>query len=1140
MAEIKSRNSLIKKLSAILFKQRLVLFAAGLVGTAAVIILLSLLLSVLANLIVLPVGIKISLLALTGLVIVYALWRFILKRLLSGNVDRVALQLEERHHDLKGRLIAAVQFARLKKSPGFSAELIAATEQQALRQSGEINFNEVVGFYPVWKTSRWLLMAAVVAAAFILLSPGFFSYSYEVYSNPTTEIAPPLAYKILPVPGSSEWVRYRDIDIGAAVIGRRLPEQAYIYHRLAGGNWQKTKIDLGTVKRFSKAEEDSLAFNITLRQVNKSFDFYVEVGRLKTEVQKIDVVDRPRVNKINLAVFYPDYTGLPPLTIDENNGSFSAVLGSRVNMKIETNLPVEKAELIFDDSSRAPLTVTDKFGELSLPVQKSQAYYIYLQDRLGETNPDPIEYYITALPDEYPSIDVVRPGFDVNLSDEMLLPIKARIYDDYGFSSLVLKYAVVSQGRPSEEHVAVIHYSERIKTEGEVEFNWDMDKFNLFPGDYIVYYFEVADNDRISGPKITRSRQYIARLPSLDEILAETEGQGRERIVDVEQLMKSGQELSQRLKNAARKLEAQNKEMNKADWQQHKELESITQKNTEILERVEQMSEQMNESMEQMKEDALMSRQIIEKMAEIQKLFQEIATPEMWEAQKKLMEALKSMDPEQIKEAMKEFQMSQEEMLQRLERTLALLKKMQLEQKMEAMIRKAEELVKRQEDMNRQTDISTEDKLPSLSPAEDDVKSGLESLKNEVNELQQAMKEAEMEDSPEAQKFAEAVEKTDADQNMNKMSQAMKQKQKSESSKQGSEALSKLTEMLGEMQKQQMAMSGDDTEKIKKALRRAIDDANYLSENQEELLRDIAAMRSTSEVLRDMAAGQQDLRSSCSGLKNSIAELGKASPFIAAELEMIVNDAMAKMSEAINHMETKRGRNAVNSQKDAMYSLNRASVRLLESLEQMKQCEKGGNCDKNMSMMESMCNKQNNLNMQTQNQCNNPQPTPGGEQGMREAVQRLAGEQGSIRKTIEELQREFGNSRQILGRLDDIAREMKKVEEDMADGEIGQETTERQLKIYSRMLEASRSLQRKDFSEQRQAVTAAEPLYHVPSALTSDILNDRLKFEDKLRQFLGDNYPAQYEEQIKAYFRALLNLQTQLQKTSPPANNMEP
>jgi len=37
---------------------------------------------------------------------------------------------------------------------------------------------------------------------------------------------------------------------------------------------------------------------------------------------------------------------------------------------------------------------------------------------------------------------------------------------------------------------------------------------------------------------------------------------------------------------------------------------------------------------------------------------------------------------------------------------------------------------------------------------------------------------------------------------------------------------------------------------------------------------------------------------------------------------------------------------------------------------------------------------------------------------------------------------------------------MKKVEEELQSGSIGPETTERQLRIFSRMLEASRSLQR--------------------------------------------------------------------------------
>jgi hypothetical protein len=81
------------------------------------------------------------------------------------------------------------------------------------------------------------------------------------------------------------------------------------------------------------------------------------------------------------------------------------------------------------------------------------------------------------------------------------------------------------------------------------------------------------------------------------------------------------------------------------------------------------------------------------------------------------------------------------------------------------------------------------------------------------------------------------------------------------------------------------------------------------------------------------------------------------------------------------------------------------------------------------------------------------------------------------------------------------------------------------------MLEATRSLQRKDFTEQRKAATASDNPVFLPEALSADLLNDRAAFEDRLRQFLGDNYPPQYEEQIKAYFRALL--QVEKQPTAP-------
>ncbi len=1126
MSKFESIEKLKKTLTNILLKQRIIYFSAGLLTSITAIIVASILLSLIAKIIILPVAVKISILALAGISTLYIFIRYALKRLNHGSIEKVATLLESKNKALKGRLIAAIQFSDNNETDHFSKELVNLTLKQALEKAGNVDFSDAYSVNPLIKNGRNLIISGALGLAMLLLLPGLFSYSYEVYSNPTEVIAPPLGYSVVPTPGTTEWVKYRDIEIGAAIFGTDLPEKATIHFRMAGGNWQDNEIDLRKQRHHEFEMGDSVNIMTTIRQTNKSFDYYVTAGRVETEIQKIDVVDRPRVNEIKLSIFYPDYTGLEPTIVNENNGSFSAVVGSRVNLQIGSNLPVETATLLLEDSSRVPLIVDGKSCETSLLVDKSLSYYIRLVDHLGEENPDPIEYYITAIPDEYPSIDVLRPGFDVNLSDDMYLPLKVRIFDDFGFSSLVLKYSVISRQMRSEEHVAVLHFSDRIKTEGEIEFNWDMDQLNLFPGDYVSYYFEVADNDRITGPKITKSRQYIARLPSLDELITQNEGQSAKRIINTEQLLKSGRELSERLKKSVRKMKADQKNPKNADWQQQKELENIAAKNEEMMDKIKKMSQDMDKSLKEMSENNLMSREVLEKLAQIQKLFEEVATPEMKEAQRKLMEAMKQIDKQKMEDALKDFEMSQDELLKRLERTLALLKKMQLEQKMEAMLRKVEQLADQQDKMNKEAEKSNKDKLPSLSKTEDEIKKELEAIKSELDELKKLAEDAKLGESPEVKKFSESLEKNDADQNMEKMSKSMNQQNKEESVSQGKKAYSKLLQMLDQMQQELMAMKGGDQEKIKKAMRAALDDANYLSENQEDLLKESGTVNPNSVVMRDLATAQQDLLNSCSGLKNRITELGKESPFVAAELQSLVDKATKEMEMAMMGMGEKKGFMANQNQREAMVKLNKASIRLMESMQQQKDCNKGGSCDKPTQQLQSLCNKQNELNQQTKNQCNKPgDAKPKSGDGVKEYL-RLAGEQKAIRKSLEELGREFGNSRQILGRLDDMGKEMKEIEEALANGDVSQEVLDRQVKVYSRMLDASRSLYRRDFSEQRKANTASNNAIFLPQELTNDILNDKSKLEDRLRKYLGENYPPQYEKQIKAYFKALLQLES--------------
>jgi hypothetical protein len=275
-------------------------------------------------------------------------------------------------------------------------------------------------------------------------------------------------------------------------------------------------------------------------------------------------------------------------------------------------------------------------------------------------------------------------------------------------------------------------------------------------------------------------------------------------------------------------------------------------------------------------------------------------------------------------------------------------------------------------------------------------------------------------------------------------------------------------------------------------------------------------------------------------LKNRLSELGKQSPFIAGELQNLVNSAVQHMESASDGFEGKKRTQAMEEQRSSMSQLNRAAIRLRESLQQHSNCKSGGQCSKPTSKLQGMCNKQNKLNQQTQQTCQNPlggQGNPRFDQKARQALQRLASEQSALRKSLQDLNRELGGSRQILGRLDDIAREMREVEEDLAAGEVGQETTERQLKIYSRLLEASRSLQRRDFTEQRQAESAESNKFLAPPDLSNGILDDRVNLEDRLRRYLSDDFPPQYEEQIKAYFKALLKAESEL---VPAESNGQP
>jgi hypothetical protein len=1108
-------TNLEKRLARTVVRKQAVIWLAGLAVVLTVMAAIILVLALLAAAFIMPVAVKVVLLGGSIIGLGYAFYRYaVVPAGRERGIIRAALQLEEKHPELKGRLVAALQFRSLNITrTNFSQALVDLTIRQALDLAERIDFDEIVSGAMLYKKLRPAVVVTVAAVVIGLLAPGLFSTAFDVYSRPLTRVAPPPGYTLTITPGNVERVKYSDIEIGGALIGSGFPEQVEVVYRFAEGRWQSEKIRVNHTANLAAA--DTCGFVMTLKQVRRSFDYYVAAGELRSPTYKVDVVDRPRVTRLKITVTYPAYTKLQSLTLGENTGSFAALVGSRAEVDMEANRDIVRAELIASDSSVTPVPFEGSRGKTGFAVRKDFTYHFRLVDGRGEENPDPIEYTVTAVPDEYPIITVVYPGFDANLNEDMLIPFKLHIADDYGFSSLILKYQIVSGSQKGDENVAVISFPKTISTEGEVGFNWDLENFGLMPGDYVLYHFELADNDNISGPKVTTTRVYAARLPSIDEIVSESETDQASRIVESEKILQEQKDMAQKLNQLAQDLKT-NQNLN---WQNKKELENIIDQQQKAAQRLEEMAKEMENSLQKMQQNNLMSEQILQKLAELQKLFNEVATPEMKEALRKLQEALKEMSEEEIKKAMAQFQITQEEMMQRLERTIQLLKRMQIQQKMTAMLKMAEETLLEQNRVNVETQEGEARMAARQAQREQQLRKQMAALKQEDDKLADMLKESEFKDSPPHRQFIETVQNNEAPADMQQMESALSQNQKESALTHGQAASEKLGSMVNEMRRILSELANQEGQKLAAMIRETINDANYLSQEQEDLSHKTGDQSARPASLNEAAAQQQVLRDATAGLRQRIDALGQQSPFLAADLYMNLTETLQKMESACQNLGQSRSRAAVSQQMDAIYNLNQTAVKLLDALEQQKQCNKGGSCNKNSQKLQSLCEKQNSINEQTTGSCPNPGQNLSSSQ--REGLQRLAAEQGSVRKSLEELQQEFGDRREILGRIDGLTDEMKKIEEMLDQGQAGQELTDRQLRVYSRMLDLQKSLSRRDYTEQRKATTAEDILRSSPGPLEDNGSRVTESLQDRLQRSLQEGYPRQYEQQIKAYFKAL-------------------
>jgi hypothetical protein len=201
----------------------------------------------------------------------------------------------------------------------------------------------------------------------------------------------------------------------------------------------------------------------------------------------------------------------------------------------------------------------------------------------------------------------------------------------------------------------------------------------------------------------------------------------------------------------------------------------------------------------------------------------------------------------------------------------------------------------------------------------------------------------------------------------------------------------------------------------------------------------------------------------------------------------------------------------------SVQEINVTVIELLHGVQQ--QGQGGGTCPNPGQGMQDMLKRQEQLNRDSRGQAQ--KQGPGGlSMKQRSQMQRLRAEQQAIREGLQDV---MGGEEGTLGRLDKIVEEMQEIEKELEGGRISEDTLRRQEKVFERMLDAQRSVHRRDFKRERQGESADELAPLLPGELDAD--DPLAKLREEIRRGQGEAAPPEYEELIQEYYRSLLERQ---------------
>jgi len=1069
-----------------------------------------------------------------------ALWSFyvlffkaLIKRL---SLDQMAFKIEQHNPEMQDRLISSLQLWREmpENRYEYSENLLRMLVEEARTLFDSIDKSKVLSdsMKKLRRSGLAFVFSLIPIIALILFLPIIFNRSLNAFTHPFQSDQLLVSVEFVKVtPGDVTIQPGEGVDITVEVKGAA-PDNAILHFKSEKADWQTINI-----QRRDSSLIGNTSYSTNLSNMRQSTDYYVSVMNAESSKYKIKVAQKPVVSNVQIDLQYPKYTGITPQTLAPNVGDISAPIGTKAVIKAETNKDVISAFLVFNDNNESTDTRTrmgiqgSRTLNGSFLINQDGTYYVTVLDADGLNNSDPVKYSINAIPDQSPKVNIVNPGKNITLGQDMKILLQVDAQDDYGIANLRLNYQI--EGQNKRTIVSLATYNDR-QRDISLRYIWDIMPIQLFPEDVISYYVEASDTDNVSGPNVGKSTVYTARFPSLYEVFKQTESEQQNQESEMENILSKQDEA----KKAVDDLVKDMKNKSEMDWTNKKDLEKAVEMQKKIEEQMKSVAQKVEETTKKAEQNPLISTDILDKLKELKDLINEIATDEMKQLMKKLSESLDKVNLSEQQKDLMSTSAQQQELMEKLDRIIDLFKNMQMMQKLEVAANQAKELVKQQTETLDKSEQLTKDKndlqakSSELSNREMRIKNQFDQLQNDLRQLSDEAKDRVKGISEMIKQISNTADKKQVPGKLQQASKELANQNPYNSMPFQKDALSSLTQMQDDLQSAADMAKGQDAKEILNALRDSVQKSLNISYRHEEITQSASNVKSDAEtmlpkekeLIDSLAADQLTLADGVKKIAKNLKDLSHKNSAVNLNLVWNLEKAANGMERASKALEDKLPTVAEPIQRNSLAMINRSIEAMLDSMDQVNsQATPMMSMNDYMDQLRQLADQQSQVNQSTQN-AEGQMRKQGSTPSIQDLLEKLAGEQALIKEAAERLAEKMDQMDQKMGNLGQTAKEMEEVEKTLREGDVDRQTIERQKRILTRLLEYEKSMKKDELDKNREAKAGRDLITEKPpTELPPDATKIQKQLDTIFAPSLQEQWPIQYKEQIKMYYKSLSN-----------------